>query len=318
SQSLSVAFTPTDAANYTTQTASVTIIVNQAPSSTTFTSSLNPSTLGSSITFTATVSSSVGTPTGTVVFNDGGTSLGAAALVSGQAVFSTSLLAAGPHSITAVYGGDTNFVTSASSDLSQTVQQAPTITSPNTAAFALDTSNSFTVMATGFPLPTLSESGTLPAGVTFDATSGVLTGTPSVSGSFPITLTAHNGVSADAVQSFTLTVTPTILRSITINAAIPSIAKGTTDQFTATGTLSDGTTQNLTDTATWMSTNLGVATIDSKGLATGVDVGSTNINASSGPITSNTLPLTVTPAVLQSITISAERLSIAKGTTDQF
>ena len=317
-QTLSVTFTPTDSTDYTTQTATVTITVNPATSSTTVSSSLNPSTLGSSVTFTATVSVSGGTPTGTMMFNDGSTSLGTATLVSGQAAFSTSLLAAGPHSITAVYSGDTNFLLSTSSALSQTVQQAATITSANNTAFTLDTANSFTVTATGFPAPSFSESGTLPTGVTFVAASGVLSGTPSVSGSFPITITAHNGVSTDAVQSFTLTVSPTVLRSITINSVSPSIAKGTNDQFTATGTLSDGTTKDLTNSATWASTNTAAATVSPTGSAFGVDVGSTSISATSDGITSNILPLTVTAAVLHSLTISTEKPSIAKDTTDLF
>src|ERR1019366_10070590 len=60
--------------------------------------------------------------------------------------------------------------------------------------------------ATGFPAPTLSESGTLPGGVTFNTASETLSGTPTASGTFPIAIMAHNGVAADATQSFTLTV----------------------------------------------------------------------------------------------------------------
>src|SRR6202030_3550891 len=51
---------------------------------------------------------------------------------------------------------------------------APTITSANSAAFSMGTAGSFTVTATGFPTPTLSETGTLPAGVTFNVATGVL------------------------------------------------------------------------------------------------------------------------------------------------
>ena len=64
--------------------------------------------------------------------------------------------------------------------------------------------------ATGTPSPTLSESGALPSGVTFNASTGVLSGTPAsgTNGSYPITFTASNGVSPNATQSFTLTVNP--------------------------------------------------------------------------------------------------------------
>ena len=96
---------------------------------TTLTSSVNPSTYGQSVTFTATVAptSGGGTPTGTVEFYDGGTSMGSGTLsVVGsydEAAFSTSALPAGSDTITADYEGDTTFVTSTSSGLDQTVTQ---------------------------------------------------------------------------------------------------------------------------------------------------------------------------------------------------
>src|SRR5260370_14976210 len=64
------------------------------------------------VTFTATVSVvslGMGTPTGTVTFKDGGSTLGSSSLMNGQASFSTSSLTIGQHMITAVYGGSTDF-----------------------------------------------------------------------------------------------------------------------------------------------------------------------------------------------------------------
>ena len=93
-----------------------------------------------------------------------------------------------------------------------TVNQAPTITSTNSAAFSDGTLGSFTVTTTGFPTPALSEAGALPAGVTLvDNGNGTaaLQGTPAPStpsGVFNITITAQNGVSPYAAQSFALTV----------------------------------------------------------------------------------------------------------------
>ena len=89
-----------------------------------------------------------------------------------------------------------------------TVNEPPAITSANAATFTAGTAGSFTVTATGYPPPTLSRSGTLPAGVTFDTSTGVLSGTPQAGtgGSYPLTFTASNGIGSDAVQSFTLTV----------------------------------------------------------------------------------------------------------------
>src|SRR5262249_23671577 len=102
---------------------------NKASSSTSVSSSLNPSVAGQTVTFTATVSSSVAVPTGTVTFKDGGTPLRTGNLNgSGQVTFSTTNLTAGTHSIMADYSGDTNFLTSSSSPLSQTVNPTSTTT----------------------------------------------------------------------------------------------------------------------------------------------------------------------------------------------
>ncbi|HQU81559.1 MAG TPA: MBG domain-containing protein [Pyrinomonadaceae bacterium] len=74
-------------------------------STTTLNSSLNPSAINDEVTFTATVSGSTGTPTGSVEFFDGSSSLGAVALISGIATLSSSALTGGSHTIKAVYSG---------------------------------------------------------------------------------------------------------------------------------------------------------------------------------------------------------------------
>jgi uncharacterized repeat protein (TIGR01451 family) len=90
--------------------------------STTLTSSQNPSQVGQAVTFTATASSSGGTPTGTITFKDGAVVLGTATVAAGGiATFTTSTLALGSHSITASYAGTTNFAASNSATLVQTV-----------------------------------------------------------------------------------------------------------------------------------------------------------------------------------------------------
>ncbi|MGA8726756.1 MAG: Ig domain-containing protein [Acidimicrobiales bacterium] len=83
---------------------------------------------------------------------------------------------------------------------------APVITSASSATFTEGSSSSFTVTASGWPPPTIAESGALPAGVTFDPGTDVLSGTPTVTGTFPISFDAGNGVMPDSVQSFNLTV----------------------------------------------------------------------------------------------------------------
>lgn len=96
---------------------------------------------------------------------------------------------------------------------------------------------------------------------------------------------------------------PPTLRSISVTPAMPSIPLGGTQQFSATGSYSDGSTQVLTTTATWSSSSTSVATIASGGLATSAGAGSTTISAASGTITGSTT-LTVTAATLSSITVT--------------
>ena len=81
----------------------------------TLTSSLNPSNRDQAVTFTATVSSPYGTPTGTIVFSNGGVALGTAPLTNGTASFTTSTLPQGSDTITAAYSGDSQFFSSSAS-----------------------------------------------------------------------------------------------------------------------------------------------------------------------------------------------------------
>jgi YVTN family beta-propeller protein len=110
--------------------ATLTQIVNLASTTTTIESSLNPSASGDSVTFTATVSvvaPGEGSPSGTVAFKDGSSTIGTGTLnSSGVATFTTTSLSAGSHSISAEYLGNSNFNPSASATLSQTVLNTPT------------------------------------------------------------------------------------------------------------------------------------------------------------------------------------------------
>jgi hypothetical protein len=105
--------------------AAVSEVVNKAKTTTTMVSSSNPATHGTSVTFTATVKPAfTGNATGTVTFKDGTTVLGTAGVstTTHQAKFSTTKLAVGTHSITAVYGGGPNFLTSTSAVLKQVIK----------------------------------------------------------------------------------------------------------------------------------------------------------------------------------------------------
>ena len=100
------------------------------------------------------------------------------------------------------------------------------------------------------------------------------------------TITAKSGTISG---STVLTVTTPVLTSISISPTTASVAAGYTEQYTATGTYSNGTTQNLTGSATWSSSATSIAAVSSGGLATSVAQGSVTITATSGTISGSSL-----------------------------
>jgi hypothetical protein len=151
---------------------------------------------------------------------DGGACLPLFLLLSAMAVATASLLGCG-----------------GSTTQSTATTQAPSISSTNHATFTQGTTGSFTVAATGIPAPTISESGSLPSGVTFSG--GLLSGTPPGSGTFQITFTAQNGVMPNASQNFTLIVNPPAPPPLSITTtSLPNGTVGTA--YSATLTASGG------------------------------------------------------------------------------
>jgi hypothetical protein len=150
-----------------------------------------------------------------------------------------------------------------------TVDEAPSITSANNTTFQVGAAGTFTV-TTGHSYPTppaLSESGALPTGVTFvDNGNGTATlaGSPDVGqdGVYTITITASNGVSPNAIQTFTLTVNPLTQGTIQLlrDPINPSqqalVINGTSNNDTIIVTKGPGAT-NVT--ATIVSTGLSVS-----------------------------------------------------------
>jgi Putative Ig domain len=160
------------------------------------------------------------------------------ALPGGVSFSSSGLLSGTP---TTGEGGIYTFTITASNGVSPsatqaftlTVLQAPAITSVNHATFVIGKANSFNVTATGFPTPTITETGPLPAGVTLSP-SGLLSGIPApgTSGVYHFTITASNGALPNATQSFTLTVD----KATTTCALLPSSTEFTNGEpifFTA-------------------------------------------------------------------------------------
>lgn len=130
------------------------------PTTTALSSSNSSSNFGDTVIFTATVQGGMGSgPTGTVTFMDGSSALGTGTLVSGpssssRATFSTSALSVGTHSITAQYGGDTNFSGSTSQPLTQIINNSTTtmfILSVNPTTITVNQGNAGTANVTLTP-----------------------------------------------------------------------------------------------------------------------------------------------------------------------
>src|SRR5579859_4437081 len=108
------------------------------------------------------------------------------------------------------------------------------------------------------------------------------------------------------------------LTSIAVTPASPAHLKvGATQQFTATGTFSDGTTSDITATVTWNSGTTATATISAAGLATGVAAGTTAITATQGAVTS-TPAVTLTVISLTSIAVTPNPATVALNAMLQF
>jgi hypothetical protein len=137
-------------ANFASSTSSALMqTVNKVANSTSVASSSDPSIFGTAVIFTATVmSSATGMPTGTVTFQDGAATLGTGMLSGGTATLTTSALAGGAHSITAVYAGDTNFASSTSPALTQTVADFSLSASPTSLSGTAGSTSTYTITIT--------------------------------------------------------------------------------------------------------------------------------------------------------------------------
>jgi hypothetical protein len=160
---------------------SVGVMLNQTPRAATATdlfSQRNPSAYGQAVTFTASVVTpfAPGTPTGSVTFTDGATTLGIAPLVSTLATLTIPNLPIGSHSVVATYSSDSNFRASVSAPLIQVVKPATTITVASSANPSSQ-SQSVTFTAT----VTAQFGGTLSGSVTFNDGNTIL-GTAALSG----------------------------------------------------------------------------------------------------------------------------------------
>jgi hypothetical protein len=313
-------------------------VVNKATTTTSVNSSASPSTFGTSVTFTANVTPS--TATGTVTFMDGTLSLGSGTLTGGQATFSTANLTGGTHSITAVYGGDTNYSGSTSGTLSQVVNGAATTTSlisslnPSTLGASVTfTATVSSTLATG--IVTFKDGGssigvgTLSGGQATFSTSALSVGTHSITAVYSSDSNFNSSASSALVQVVNVGSTTTTVTSGTNPSSF-----GQSVSFTATVTPSTATGMvTFKDGSTTLGTGTlvsGSATFATTALASGshsitaVYGGDSNYSGSTSSTLTQSVGLTASttsvvsslnPSIYgQSVTFTATVTSGATGT----
>jgi uncharacterized protein YjdB len=161
---------------------------------------------------------------------------------------------------------------------------------------------------------TWSSSNSLVASINVNGASGLAMGL--TAGSSMITATVTDALGTVS-SSATLTVSNATLTSINVTPVSETIPLGTVQQFTATGTFSNNSTQDISGTVVWSTSPTSVASITTGGLATAKDVGTFTVTATSGAI-SGTASATVNAADLVSIAVLPANPVIAETTTQQF
>jgi hypothetical protein len=259
-----------DARHDASVSAAVSETVGQAATAITLMSSLNPSMAGGAVTLTAVVSPAAAT--GTVTFKEGAVVLGTQAVAGGQAMFSIASLPLGTHTITATYGGDTNYLGSASPAVVQGVNPAPLPTTTTTLGGAPNPSTYGAIVALTASVSPSGATGT----VTFMEAAAVL-GTASLTGGSAVLMigslgggphaivATYAGDSAFAASSSTGW-QQTVARAGTTTVLATSANPATFGQsvtFTAT----------VTSAATGIATGTVTASVDGTNLATAPLVG---------------------------------------------
>ena len=257
--------------------------------------------------------------TKSATWNSSNTSIASVGNAAGSQGLATALASIGTTTITAVVSGIIGTTTLSTSHVA-----SMSVEPVSPASIAPGTMEQF--IATG----------TLTSGVTQDLTSfatwtslnppsGTVSDTTgskglATAGSTPGSATiqaTYDGATGSA------TLTASHVTSIAVAPQAVNVPQGLTQQFSATGTLVDSTSQDLTVWSVWSSSSPTIAAIStasgSKGLASALAVGSTNITAFYDSITSSpAATLTVTQPVLQSISITPVAQSIALGLTQQY
>ena len=330
----------------------VTQTVNKGQTATTLTSTPNPSLAGQAVTLSTTVTAvapAVGVPTGSVTFMDGATPLATVALVNGSASLVTSALTTGNHSLTAVYSGSANFLTSTSPAVTQVVnsQTTTSLTAPPNPsvigqAVTLTAVVSPVAPGTGVPTGTVTfrDAATVLGTVTLvNGSASLVTSTLAV-GSHSLTAAYSGGgnflASTSAIvihtvnpgsTSTTLSSTPnpsTLGQTVTLNATVSAVAPAV-GVPTGTVTFRDGATVLATATLVNGSASFTISTLAAGSHPlTAVYSGSATFAASTSAVvtqvvnapapaaTSTSLTSTPNPSTTgQAVTLSATVTSVA-------
>jgi len=238
-----VASYPGDANNPAITSSVYVLAVAQAPSSISLTTSNATFILGTSISLKAAVTSANGSPTGTINFYDGATLLNStpAALNGGSASLTLAALPLGGQSLTAVYSGDTDFVTSASTAVAENVITPDFNIASSTPAqtvlpgLSVNYTITLTPLNPSFVYPvTLSASG-LPSGVTASFTpSSIAAGAGTSSTVLTLSVSAQAQLE-ERVRSFGRFAAPTALALLMLPLAFWRRARKTSRRLSHVG-----------------------------------------------------------------------------------
>ena len=256
------ASTPGDANNNPAISPPVSVTVVKTAPTVAVTSSLNPSTIGQAVTFTATAPSGA---TGTITFLDGSTVLGTGTLSNGQTTLTTSTLIVGSHTITVSYGGDTNNSAATSVPLTQIVNKTTPIIPPPVVSNPNVPPNTPETITETVP-PGVTGTVTFTDGGTTIGTAPIVGGTATITvpslpiGSNPITATTSGDTNNNPATSAPTTVTvakptPTVTiasslnpsifgQAVTFTATVPSGVTGTITFLDGSSILGTGTLTN--------------------------------------------------------------------------
>ena len=282
-------------------------VVNVATPTITLASSLNPSTFGASVIFTATLPA---TATGTVTFHDGTTSLGTGTISSGVATLTTSSLTAGTHSITAQYAGDSNYTAAVSTPVPQVVNKTtPTVTlasSLNPSTYGTSVTFTAAVPAGATGTVTFEDNGTAISGaVPISGTTAAFATSTLVAGSHAITAVYSGDSNYNGANSLVLTQTVNMATtgpSTTLSVSPTTVMYGDPAVLTAvvgppsgaTGTVSFHEGATLLGTSSLDGSTTAVLSVSTLNAGTHTITATYNGDVNFPASTSNPVTLTVT------------------------